>query len=141
VIVYLVRHARAGHRESWEGDDDRLRPLDERGQRQAEALVSQLAGREFSRILSSPYVRCVQSVEPLAAARGLDVEAVDALAEGAGEPAALELLHGLDAPAVACVHGDLAEALLDESLKKGATAVLDVSADGAEIIERLDRPA
>jgi 8-oxo-dGTP diphosphatase len=141
VIVYLVRHARAGHRESWEGDDDRLRPLDERGQRQAEALVPQLAEREFSRILSSPYVRCVQSVEPLAAARGLDVEAVDALAEGAGEPAALELLHGLDVPAAVCVHGDLAGALLGENLKKGATAVLEVSADGAEVLERLDPPA
>jgi 8-oxo-dGTP diphosphatase len=141
VIVYLVRHARAGHRESWEGDDDRLRPLDERGLRQAEGLVAQLAERDFSRILSSPYVRCVQSVEPLAAARGLDVEAVDALAEGAGARAALELFRSLDAPAVACVHGDLAEALIGENLKKGATAVLDVRADGVEVLERLDPPA
>jgi 8-oxo-dGTP diphosphatase len=141
VIVYLVRHARAGHRETWEGEDDRLRPLDERGQRQAEGLVAQLAERDFSRILSSPYLRCVQSVEPLADARGLDVEAVDALAEGAGEAAALELFRGLDGPAVACAHGDLAEALLDDKLKKGATAVLDVSADGVEVLERLDPPA
>jgi 8-oxo-dGTP diphosphatase len=140
VIVYLVRHARAGHRESWEGDD-RLRPLDERGQRQAQGLVAQLADRDFSRILSSPYIRCVQSVEPLAAARGLDVEAVAALAEGAGEAAALELFHSLEAPAVASVHGDLAEALLDNKLKKGATAVLDVSADGVDVLERLDPPA
>ncbi|HEX3686718.1 MAG TPA: histidine phosphatase family protein [Gaiellaceae bacterium] len=140
MIVYLVRHARAGHRESWEGDD-RLRPLDERGQRQAQGLVAQLADRDFSRILSSPYIRCVQSVEPLAAARGLDVEAVAALAEGAGEAAALELFHSLEAPAVASVHGDLAEALLDNKLKKGATAVLDVSADGVDVLERLDPPA
>lgn len=141
MIVYLVRHARAGHRESWAGDDDRLRPLDERGRRQAEGLVAQLAERDFSRILSSPYVRCVQSVEPLAAARGLDVEAVDELAEGAGEAAALELFRSLDVPAVACVHGDLAAALLGENLKKGATAILDVLADGVEVLERLDPPA
>ena len=70
--------------------------------------MAQLAERDFSRIVSSPYVRCVQSVEPLAEARGLHVEAVDALAEGAGEAAALELFRSLDAPAVACVHGDLA---------------------------------
>jgi 8-oxo-dGTP diphosphatase len=139
VIVYLVRHASAGHRASWQGDDE-LRPLDERGRRQAEALVTQLAGRDFSRILSSPYVRCMQSVEPLAAARGLEVEAVDALAEGAGEAAALELFRSLDAPAVACVHGDLAAALLGETLKKGATAVLDVN-DDVEVLERLDPPA
>lgn len=141
MIVYLVRHARGGHRESWEGEDDRLRPLDERGERQAEGLVDQLADSDISRILSSPYVRCVQSVEPLAAARGLPVEAVDELAEGAGEAAALELFRSLDAPAVASVHGDLAEALLDDKLKKGATAVLDVSAGGVEVLERLDPPA
>jgi phosphohistidine phosphatase SixA len=141
VIVYLVRHARAGHRETWAGDDDRLRPLDERGRRQAEALVDQLAGRDFSRIVSSPYVRCVQSVEPLATARALEVEAFDELAEGAGEEAALELFHSLDAPAVASVHGDLAEALLGDKLKKGATAVLDVSADRVEVLERLEPPA
>jgi len=141
VIVYLVRHARAGHRETWDGEDDTLRPLDERGQRQAEGLVAQLAERDFSRILSSPYVRCLQSVEPLAEARGLQVGAVEALAEGAGEAAALELFRGLDAPAVASVHGDLAQMLLGENLKKSATAVLDVSADSVEVLERLDPPA
>ena len=141
MIVYLVRHARAGHRETWDGEDDTLRPLDERGQRQAEGLVAQLAERDFSRILSSPYVRCLQSVEPLAEARGLQVEPVEALAEGAGEAAALELFRGLDAPAVASVHGDLAQMLLGENLKKSATAVLDVSADRVEVLERLDPPA
>ena len=141
MIVYLVRHARAGHRETWAGEDDTVRPLDERGQRQAEALVPQLAERDFSRVLSSPYLRCVQSVEPLAEARGLQVEGVDALAEGAGEAAALELFRGLDAPAVACVHGDLAQMLLGENLKKGATAVLDVGDDGLDVLERLDPPA
>lgn len=141
MIVYLVRHARAGHRESWAGEDDRLRPLDERGQRQAEGLVAQLAERDFSRILSSPYVRCMQSVEPLAEARAITVEAADELVEGAGEAAALELFRSLDEPAVACVHGDLAAALLGENLKKGATAMLDVFADGVEVLERLDPPA
>jgi 8-oxo-dGTP diphosphatase len=140
VIVYLVRHARAGHRETWEGADDRLRPLDERGLKQAEALVAPLAGRDFSRILSSPYVRCMQSVEPLAAARGLQVEAVEALAEGAGETAALELFRSLEAPVVASVHGDLAFDLLGEALKKGATAVIDVG-DKVDVLERLDPPA
>jgi 8-oxo-dGTP diphosphatase len=140
VIVYLNRHARAGQRESWPGDDDSLRPLDERGRRQAEALVELLADRDFSRIVSSPYTRCLQSVEPLAEARGLQLEAVDSLAEGAGEGAALELFRSLDAPAVACVHGDLVEALAGESAKKGATLVLDVG-DSVEVLERLDPPA
>jgi 8-oxo-dGTP diphosphatase len=139
VIVYLVRHARAGRRAEWDGDD-RLRPLDERGRRQAEGLVAQLAGREFRRILSSPYVRCVETVLPLAEARGLSVEPDDALAEGAGSHAALGLLRRVGEPLVACVHGDLVEELLREKMKKGATAVLDLTADGFEVIERLDPP-
>ena len=141
MIIYLVRHARAGHRETWAGEDDTLRPLDERGLRQAEALVAQLAQRDFSRILTSPYTRCVQTVEPLAAARGLAVEAVDSLAEGAGEAAALELFGSLETPAVACVHGDLVEALVGESAKKGATLVLDVGDERVDVLERLDPPA
>jgi phosphohistidine phosphatase SixA len=140
MIVYLVRHARAGRRADWEGDD-RLRPLDARGRRQAEALVAQLAGREFRRILSSPYVRCVETVMPLAEARGLTVEPDDALAEGAGSHAALGVLLGVGEPLVACVHGDLVEELLGEKLKKGATAVLDLNGDDVEVLERLEHPA
>ena len=42
MIVLLVRHARAGDRDAWE-DDDRLRPLDKKGWKQAEGLVGLLA--------------------------------------------------------------------------------------------------
>jgi phosphohistidine phosphatase SixA len=140
VIVYLVRHARAGHRADWQGDD-RPRPLDERGRRQAQALVDQLADRDFQRILSSPYVRCVETVVPLAEARGLPVETDEALAEGAGADAALRLLHGAGEAVVACVHGDVAEELLGERLKKGATALLDVTESGVQELERLPPPA
>jgi 8-oxo-dGTP diphosphatase len=139
VIVYLVRHARAGKRSEWEGDD-RLRPLDERGVRQAQGLVEQLADREFGRIVSSPYARCVQTVEPLAEARDLPLERDDALAEGGGAEAALQLLQGAGDALVACVHGDLVEELLAGTLKKGATAVLEVDRD-VEILEELPPPA
>jgi 8-oxo-dGTP diphosphatase len=139
VIVYLVRHARAGKRGEWEGDD-RLRPLDERGVRQAQGLVEQLSGRELRRILSSPYVRCVQSVEPLAEARGLPLGREEAFAEGAGSQAALELLRGAGDAVVACVHGDLAEDLLGRKLKKGATAVLELNG-GVDVLEELPPPA
>jgi phosphohistidine phosphatase SixA len=140
VIVYLVRHGRAGQRAEWQGDD-RVRPLDERGLRQAEALVDQLAGRDFERIFSSPYARCVETVRPLAEARGLPVEAEEALAEGAGTEAPLRLLRGAGEAVVASVHGDLVEELLGEKLKKGATAVLELGDSGVDVLERLPRPA
>ena len=65
-LVFLVRHARAGDRERWTGDD-RLRPLDGKGRRQADAMVAPLAGYPITRLVSSPYLRCVQTLEPLSA--------------------------------------------------------------------------
>jgi 8-oxo-dGTP diphosphatase len=120
VTSVLVRHASAGDRRGWTGDD-RLRPLDARGRRQAAKLVELLHPLEVRRILSSPYVRCVETVEPLAQALGLTVEPDSRLAEGAGR-SALELLaeHGV----VCCTHGDVVEELLGHGLKKGAAVVL-----------------
>jgi 8-oxo-(d)GTP phosphatase len=140
VIVYLVRHATAGHRPSWEGDDQ-MRPLDDRGRLQAEGLVELLGRRDFERIVSSPAVRCVDTVVPLANGRGLTVEPSEALAEGAGREAALELFRAAGAPLVASVHGDMVDELTDGSAKKGSTTVLEVDEDRVEVLERLPRQA
>jgi phosphohistidine phosphatase SixA len=140
MIVYLVRHARAGRRTDWAGDDG-LRPLDARGRRQADGLVTQLAGWELGRIVSSPAVRCVETVVPLADARRLTVEVEDALVEGADSGRALELFGAATEPLAASVHGDLVEALLGTKLKKGATAVLEVSTSGVDVLERFDPAA
>jgi hypothetical protein len=108
--LLFVRHASAGERRAWRGDD-RLRPLDGRGRQQANALVALLAPFPLGRLLSSPFVRCVETVEPLAKARGLTIEEREELAEGAGL-APLRALGGeLHGPAALCVHGDLLEAL------------------------------
>ena len=117
----LLRHARAGERAEWEGDD-RLRPLDEKGRRQAVEIVPELRRLGARRVVSSPYVRCVETVEPLADALGVTVEQDDRLAEGAGK-AARALLE--EDGVVACTHGDVVEALLGSSLKKGAAAVFE----------------
>jgi 8-oxo-dGTP diphosphatase len=140
MIVYLVRHARAGKRAEWERDD-RLRPLDERGRLQAERLVEQLADRDFGLILSSGYARCVQTVEPLAAARGLTVEEDEALAEGSGAEAVLSALRAVGEPVVACVHGDLCAELLGEKTPKGSTTILELADDSVAVLARLEPPA
>ena len=118
-VLILVRHARAGKRGQW-GGDDRLRPLDERGRRQAEGLAAALAEYEVERILSSPYARCVQTVEPLASARLVELEERAELAEGASLEEGLSLVSELEATnAVLCTHGDVIEALLGDEMKKG----------------------
>jgi probable phosphomutase (TIGR03848 family) len=55
--------------------------LDERGRRQAAALVERFAGVRLSAIYSSPLERCVETLEPLATARRLEVRTSDALIE------------------------------------------------------------
>jgi 8-oxo-dGTP pyrophosphatase MutT (NUDIX family)/phosphohistidine phosphatase SixA len=122
--LLVVRHASAGDSETWEGDD-RVRPLDKKGRRQAEELVGRLAPYDLERILSSPHVRCVQTVEPLAEARGLEVETSDDLAEGAGPDrlrGALERLAGT--AAVVCGHGPELVPIFGRT-KKGATWVVE----------------
>lgn len=115
--VVLLRHASAGDRAAWTGED-RLRPLDKKGWKQATRLVDELRELGVTRVLSSPYDRCVQTVEPLAEELGVGIEIDDRLAEGAGRRAALELLGELE-DAVACTHGDIVEEVLGRSLKKG----------------------
>ncbi|HZS23576.1 MAG TPA: phosphoglycerate mutase family protein [Gaiellaceae bacterium] len=119
MTLVLLRHASAGDRDEWEGDD-RLRPLDERGRAQAEALRDVLLARGVRHAVSSPYVRCTQTVAPL----GLEIVPDDRLAEGASRKGTLELLRSLE-DAVACTHGDVIEAVLGRSLKKGRGVVLD----------------
>ena len=123
--LLVIRHARAGERSEWQGDD-RRRPLDKRGRRQADALVEALADFPITRILSSPYDRCVQSVEPLASARGLTVESCDELGEERQGVEGADLARSLVGQAVAIsVHGGLSDAAFGERQKKGETLVVD----------------
>lgn len=71
--VLLVRHASAGSRSKWEGDD-RRRPLDELGWEQSEDLVRLLSRFGMTRIVSADYVRCEQTVQPYSEAIGAPVE-------------------------------------------------------------------
>jgi 8-oxo-dGTP diphosphatase len=131
VRALLVRHASAGERAEWTGDD-RLRPLDKKGLRQAQALAGTLAELGATRLLSSPYVRCVQTLEPAAVRLGLPVEERDELAEGASADEVKALLRELDGsvPALS-THGDVIENLLgpQRKCKKGAVWVLEVSGE------------
>lgn len=111
--VMLVRHAHALSRSGWDGDDED-RGLSSRGVEQSRLLVDPLLELKPTRILSSPYVRCVETVRPLAEAAGLELERAESLAEGRGR-AAVELLRGLAASGetpVLCSHGDVIPEIL-----------------------------
>jgi broad specificity phosphatase PhoE len=106
--VHLVRHAKAKNRAKWTEPDD-LRPLTKRGRREAAALAERLRTEELARLVSSPFTRCVQTLEPLAQALDLAIETTDLLAEGADGARALELLVSLSRTEsiACCTHGDV----------------------------------
>ncbi len=73
-----------------------------------------LVDRRIERVLSSPYVRCVETVQPLADKLGLRVESAHDLAEGANAEEAMALVRRLTGTdAVLCSHGDVIPSILD----------------------------
>lgn len=66
VTALLVRHAKAGDRQHWDGPD-KLRPLSAAGWQQAAALRTLLPLFGANRVYAAPRRRCVQTVEGLAA--------------------------------------------------------------------------
>lgn len=116
--AYVVRHAKAGDRQSWPGDDH-VRPLSKKGWAQAEALAHRLAGAGVTALVSSPFTRCVQTLEPLADRLGLEIATDDRLAEGARVAASLELLAEAGAGAVLCSHGDVVPDLIAALERRG----------------------
>jgi 8-oxo-dGTP diphosphatase len=122
VPLYFVRHAKAGERSRWSGPDEE-RPLSKNGREQARGLAATLGQAPVTRILSSPYVRCVQTVEPLAEEVGVPVEADDSLAEGMPFEPVLKLLTVLPDHAVLCSHGDLIPDVVDALMRRGMRVV------------------
>jgi 8-oxo-(d)GTP phosphatase len=137
--LLVNRHASAGDAEHWSGQDSD-RPLDARGRSQAEALVDQLAPFPIRRILSSPFVRCVDTVQPLARARGLKVDSSGDLAEGADPEHVRRLLLDVADEAVVCMHRPELEPLFGK-VKKGATVAVEVAGDELRELGRLPPPA
>jgi broad specificity phosphatase PhoE len=134
--AFVVRHAKAGSRRRFEGDD-RLRPLSRVGRPQADGIGELLAHRDIARVLTSPFTRCVQTVEPLAAQLGLQVEIDEKLGEGHHWEHALELIEAATQPVALCSHGDVIGDLMhrlaargvpldDDRIEKGSTWVLQV---------------
>jgi 8-oxo-dGTP diphosphatase len=136
--LLIVRHARAGKRWEWEGDD-RERPLDKKGRRQADGLLEQLAPYSVERIVSSPFLRCTQTVAPLSRELGVPIENRPELEEGASRGETLALLRELGDAAVLCTHGDVLENLFGEAGRKASTRVVDLQ-DGEPVLREYLEP-
>jgi 8-oxo-dGTP pyrophosphatase MutT (NUDIX family) len=145
-VVILVRHARAGKRREWQGDDA-LRPLDPVGRQQAELLADLLACFVPDRIISADPVRCVQTVQPLADRLGVPVEVDPVFSDATYESererthmATQSLLARTGGTTVVCSQGITIPALVDRlgpgvrhpDTRKGAAWVLS-AVDGEAV--------
>ena len=89
--LYVVRHAKAGERRLWHGDDIE-RPLSKKGWKQSELIGRRLAKLAPTKLVSSPYVRCVQTLEPLSELIDTSIEIDQRLREDEPFEPVLELL-------------------------------------------------
>jgi 8-oxo-dGTP diphosphatase len=154
-VIVLVRHARAGKRSDWKGEDA-LRPLDETGRSQAERLATVLPHFRPQTIYAADRTRCIQTVQPLADVLDLRVVVEPAFAdeyfidnEAATETALLSLAKP-GRVSVVCSQGTAIPALVDRlgrsvrssDTRKGAFWVLSfvdgdaVAADYYDLSER-----
>lgn len=139
--LVIVRHADALARRRWFGDDV-LRPLSKKGERQAQALADQLATKDKTIMVSSHFLRCVQTLEPLAKRCRSRIEHVAYLAEEADPKLALDSLiaraYGKNGPftVISCSHGDVLLGIA--SMFDGAGLVLPGVGPGIEKGARLE---
>ncbi len=136
--VYLIRHAKAEKLAAWDGPEP-LRPLTQRGLRQARELADLLADAGVTRIVASPFLRCRQTAAPLAARLGLRVGVDERLADGEPPAKALDLLREQRAHVIACfshraLHEDLAVELAELGVE--VQAVDRAAADGEDVPAR-----
>ena len=132
-VVLLVRHGSAGTRSAWPGDD-RERPLDECGYRQADELVRLLAHFDPTEIVSADFLRCRQTVQPLADSLGLAIRDVPVLSErgyDGHEDEAVGVLRTIGGPhhaSVVCSHGGIIPDMLRRVAAEDAVDLPDVTA-------------
>lgn len=126
VSVYLVRHVKAGERLR-SPEPDELRGISKTGRKQAKALGAMLGDVGVTRLVSSPFLRAIQSLEPLAETSGLDITIAKELSEGerAAGAEAWVLAAAADGPAVLCTHGDVMRELVGSLIERGVPVTGD----------------
>lgn len=81
-------------------------------------------------LISSPYLRCVQTLEPLSREHAVPVTTDNRLAEGVDIEPVLDLLNEAPDTAVLCSHGDVIPMLIDALLRRGM--ILDSMVPGVK---------
>ena len=135
--LVVVRHAKSVPRSAWTGDDQQ-RPLDERGTQRAGALVPVLTAYGITRLLTSPSVRCLDTIAPYAVQSGHEARSREGLSEEGHEAdpgKAGELVEKLlerGEPSAVCTHGPVMPAVMEALTDR-------LHLDGADAVAMLER--
>ena len=127
----LLRHARAG-RKVRDPEKDFKRRLDSKGEQVALALPEVITSyMSPETVLSSPFRRCVETVEPLAKAIGFRVFEDEGFTPGRSRRDLRKAFSEVAANSVVCTHGEVIAALLNNSAgcAKGAFWVVERRGD------------
>lgn len=115
--LVIVRHAKAVGRSDW-SDNDTQRPLDDRGRERADALIPVLTAYGITRVITSPSVRCLDTVAPYAVRAGLSPRTRRGLSEEGHEAHPEKAVEHLERtlergePALICTHGPVMPAVM-----------------------------
>lgn len=139
MALYLVRHAKAGKQSQWDGPDFK-RPLDDAGRLQAKALADKIAPVGPTRLVSSPFLRCMQTLADLGELTGLPVLADDRLAEAREIDPIIQMLEHASDGAVLCSHGDIIPPIIRTLECRGMTITTkpDWRKASVWVIERIE---
>lgn len=107
--LIIVRHGHSRPRNVW-GRAESERPLIAAGRNQALNLVETLAAWQPTKVISSPWTRCVQTLQPMAKASGVKLKTKNKLSEdghrrdraGTARVISKQLSKGV--PTVVCTH-------------------------------------
>ncbi|HLU27870.1 MAG TPA: RNA degradosome polyphosphate kinase [Glycomyces sp.] len=126
VPFVFVRHAVALSKADW-FDRDELRPLNRRGRERAAQLEVLLSGYAIEEAYSATSARCLETLLPYCAARGVPLAGLPEFTPGTDEPGrAAERIDRLLAarrPAVLCGHGETVHELAEHLCRRLGAAV------------------
>lgn len=83
--LIILRHAKAMKRSDFQGSKDSLRPLSGKGRRQSKVLVDALDAYGIENLISSPFVRCRETLHRYAKYVDTKIEVSDPLSESGNE--------------------------------------------------------
>ncbi len=134
----IVRHAKASPRGAWEGADP-LRPLETRGRDRATAIAPILAAYGVKRLISSPSIRCVDTLRPYAAQARITMRSKAGLSEEgfaldpSRAPFHVERMVQRGTPVAVCGHGPVLPAMLDVLAARSSGLAADQLHEAADL--------